>query len=227
MNDMNRRRLERLGRVETYGTDNASSFPPDSKGGKAIASIRAIIAEIETLDASRNTGASKARQGTGIKRDKRRSLRARVSTICRTTKTIALDEPEFKDKFRLPGKSISDQVLLSFARSIRAEAEPFKAKFIEYDMPADFLSSLDEELADFESAITQQNSGVGARASALSAIDAALDRAEDEIERLDTIIRNKFANDPAKLAAWEVAKRLERAPRGKSAVSKPPAAPAP
>ena len=30
---------------------------------------------------------------------------------------------------------------------------------------------------------------------------------------MDTAVRNKYRDDPAKLAAWESARRLERAPR--------------
>jgi hypothetical protein len=31
-----------------------------------------------------------------------------------------------------------------------------------------------------------------------------------EAERLDTSVRNKFRDDPARMAAWESARRLER-----------------
>jgi hypothetical protein len=37
-----------------------------------------------------------------------------------------------------------------------------------------------------------------------------------ELEKLDTIVRNKFRNDPAMLATWENASHLERAPRSAS-----------
>jgi hypothetical protein len=39
---------------------------------------------------------------------------------------------------------------------------------------------------------------------------------------LDPIVRNKYRNNPAKLAVWESASRVERAPRKKE---KPPVTP--
>jgi hypothetical protein len=227
MNDKQRRRFERLVRISDYGEANAGSFPKESIGGIALVNIKAVITEIENLDASRNTGATKVKQATGIKQETRASLRAQLSAINRTAKTIALDMPEFKDKFRVPVGGVSDQTLLGVARSIADEALPFKDKFIEYGMTADFLDTLKSGLTAFERAVNQQNTGAGARTSALSAIDAALKRGESEVERLDTIILNKFRADPATLAAWQSAQHLERAPKTKAAASKPPAPPTP
>lgn len=227
MNDKQRRRFERLLRGSDFGTAHAESFPADNKSGKALANLQTIITEIENLDASRNTGASHARQGTSIKGETRAFLHEQLAIIKRTAKVIGLDLPEVKNKFRLPSGNINDQTLLSIARSFHAEATPLKDKFIEYDLPADFLDALNRGISDFEKAINQQNTGAGARTAALHAIEAALVRGETEMERLDAAVRNKFRTDPATLAAWESAKRLERAPRSKNAPSPAPPAPKP
>jgi len=227
MNDKQRRRFERLLRGSDFGAAHAESFPADNKSGKALANLKTIITEIENLDASRNTGASYARQGTSIKGETRAFLHEQLAIIKRTAKVIGLDLPEVKNKFRLPSGNINDQTLLSIARSFHAEATPLKDKFIEYDLPVDFLDALNRGISDFEKAINQQNTGAGARTSALHAIEAALERGETEMERLDAAVRNKFRTDPATLAAWESAKRLERAPRSKNATSPAPPAPKP
>lgn len=42
------------------------------------------------------------------------------------------------------------------------------------------------------------------------------------VERLEVVVRNKYRADPARLAAWESASHLERAPRAKRNGGPPP-----
>lgn len=215
MNDKQRRRYERLARSRDYATTQNASFPASSVGGKALANINTRITEIEDLDAARNSSQRAFQHGTSSRRDTRKALRELLAAISRTAATAALDYPEFKDKFRRPRANFNDQNLLGLARSIAtdASAPQFKARFIEYDMPADFLDRLNELIADFEQSINQQNTGKGGRRANSVAIDAALDAAEQDLERLDTAFRNKFSGDAAVLAAWESARRLQNAPK--------------
>jgi hypothetical protein len=55
-----------------------------------------------------------------------------------------------------------------------------------------------------------------------ASIDGAIDRGIDALRQLDPIVRNKLHNNPALLAAWLSAKRIERAPR-RSNTNTPPA----
>jgi hypothetical protein len=224
MNDNQRRRDERLIRVRDFGQTRIASFPADSRGGLALAAIDTIIEEIDTLDASRSGSVGGARAGTLSRRDARERLRAQVSAISKTAKAIGLDFPEVKNRFPLPRTNVNDSTLLSTARSFAAEAQPLKTRFIEYDLPADFLDKLNAAIDDFEEAINQQNTSADSSTQTRTAIDAALARAEQELERFDTAVRNKFAGDEATLAAWERARRLERAPRssGNNTQTPPP-----
>ncbi len=52
------------------------------------------------------------------------------------------------------------------------------------------------------------------------AIETTVDKGVAVINKLDAIMKNKYANDPATLAEWRTASRTERAPRRK----KPPTA---
>jgi hypothetical protein len=213
MNDKQRRRFERLARSRDFGTPRSASFPANSVGGKALTNISNRLAEIESLDAARSTHQRTAEQGTGGRRAARAALRKLVGAISDTSETIALDFPEFKDKFSRPHKNVNDQNLLSTARSFLAEATPVKARFIEYNMPDTFLDTLSTLISNFEESISQQNVGAGGSSANNAAIDAALKAAELDLERLDTAVRNQFANDPATLAAWETARHLQSGPK--------------
>lgn len=48
-----------------------------------------------------------------------------------------------------------------------------------------------------------------------------LNRAGDDLARLDTAMENKYRGDPATLAAWKKAIRLERGPRNKKETPTP------
>ena len=224
MNDKNRRRYERVVRSADYFDANPDIFPAGSKGAQALTRFRAAISDVENLDASIETGASTKKQGTISRADARKRLKQSVNAFIRTAQTIALDDPSFKGQFTSPRSSGNDQELLAVARSFATNALPDKTRFIEYDMPADFLDTHNAAIADFEEAVNQQNEGASTRKGARASIDDALARAEQELERCDTALRNKV-KDAGVLAAWESARRLERAPQKQKA--KQVAAPTP
>ncbi|PYS49296.1 MAG: hypothetical protein DMF68_10430 [Acidobacteria bacterium] len=216
MDDKQRRRYERVARSGDYFDANPDIFTAGSKGAQAVAKLRAANLEVENLDASRETGARTSKQGTLSKRDARERLFKSVAAIDRTSDVIALDDPSFKGKYRSPRSNVNDQELLAIARSFSTNALADKTKFTEYDMPADFLDTHNAAITDFEQAVNQQNEGATTRKGARASIDDALTRAEQELERCDTALRNKVT-DAGLLAAWESARRLERAPQKQKA----------
>ncbi|PYS47286.1 MAG: hypothetical protein DMF68_16430 [Acidobacteria bacterium] len=227
MNDEQRRHQERLGRVRDHADNLADPFPATSRGGLALAAIKEIITEAETLDAARVSNTSAARQATSMRKDARVALRAQITALNKTGRAIGIDHPEFKDKFRTPATNLNDQDLLALARSLLQEVTPIKALFIEYDMPADFLETLAASINRFDEAINQQNTGMGGRSQSSAGIDAAHARSDAELEKLNAAMLNKYSNDPAALAAWKIAYNIEtpQRARGKAGVNNPPAMP--
>ena len=108
---------------------------------------------------------------------------------------------------------MSDQLLLSTARSFVTEAAPLKERFVAYGMGADFPETLGQKITAFEEQAALHHARRGTRASGNAAVTDLLDELDREIERLDTVMRNTFAADPATLAAWDIARHLERLPK--------------
>jgi hypothetical protein len=104
-------------------------------------------------------------------------------------------------------------MMLASARAFAADAVPFKAEFIRHEMPADFLDDLAADIAAFEASITEQNRSRDARIAATGSIDEAIERGIAALRQLDAIVRNKFRDDPATLAAWASASHVERVRR--------------
>jgi hypothetical protein len=112
--------------------------------------------------------------------------------------------------------------LIAAARAFAADAPPFKATFIEYGLTDDFIEDLNDDVTEFEVAVSAQAAGLRQRVTATAAIDEVIERGMKVIHRLDAIVPNAFRDNPAKLAAWESARHVERAPRHKAKITSPP-----
>jgi hypothetical protein len=212
MKETERRAYETFVRVGGFGETYSASFPEGSRGRELFAGLKEIIAELaghaEAQASQRNASA----HGTAGRDAARKSLRASVEAINRTARVLALSTPGLDKRFGLP-RGNNDQALLTTARSFLADAGPYKAEFIRNEMPADFLETLAARIQGVEQSIAAQNRSHGARVTATSAIKDVVARGLTVQRQLDVIVRNKFAADPATLAAWESASHTERASR--------------
>ena len=224
MNGSEVRRFDMFTRVRDFGAAHAADFPAASLGGRSLAEITTVIEALTAQTVAQTSGMAAARQSTSGKAVTRDALREEMEMINRTARAIAIDEPGLDDKFRLP-RSNGDQALLNAARTFHADAEPLKAQFIEHDMPADFLDTLGGLISEFEQLLVAGHQSATAHIAASAAIDTQIERGMTAARRLDAIVRNKFRDDPAVLAAWESARHIERV--GRKAPKKPADSPPP
>jgi hypothetical protein len=215
MNEKQRRTSERGSRVDVFMAANAADFPADGKGDELAASLKAELANLSALDVTKATGMSARQQNSVGRRDLRESLRAQVAAYCDTAEVVGLDHPEVKGSFPRERSDHSDQTLIAVARSFVVKGAPLKQLFVEYNLPADFLDSMGATADALERHMTLQTESKGARVGANASITETLKRVDELVAKLDVIVRNKYRNDPAKLAAWESAHHLERAARAK------------
>jgi hypothetical protein len=225
MDDRDLRNYEMVLRVRDFGAGNAADFPSTTLGGELFAAIGTAATELAGQVAARSSGSSTARAGTTSKSAAREGLHASLEMIRRTARSMSQETPSLADKFRIP-RNMTDQELLGTARAFATDAAPLKSEFLRYAMPASFLEDLNEHIEDFESALGTQHTGRGNQVMATAAFDDALDGALSAVRRLDAVVRNTYHNEPAKLAAWESARHVERAARSKAStpgnVPRPP-----
>lgn len=215
MNDNQRRRYERGSRVDAFMTANAADFPAGGKGAEAAARLSEELAALAALDVAKAASAGTRRQSSEGRRDLRESLREQVAAVCDTAEIIGREHPEVRGLFPRGRADNSDQTLVAVARSYAEAAPPHKARFVEYEMPADFVERLKADADGLEAQMSRQTERRGTSVSTNASIETALGRVDDLAERLEVVVRNKYRQDPAKLAAWESARRLERAARAK------------
>ena len=215
MEDKDLRRYEMILRVRDFGAAHGSSFPPASLGAELFAAVGAAAAEMGAQVASRSSATRSARQGTVSKATARAALRESLEMIRRTARSMSITMPGLETKFRIP-RGLTDQELLGTGQAFAADAAPLKNDFIRFALPADFLDDLNAHLSDFAAAMTSQHTGLGEQVEATAAFDDALESAMSAVRQLDAVARNTFHDDPARLAAWESARRVERAARTKT-----------
>ena len=208
MNSVINRARDMFARVQHFTAERAASFPADTLGGETVAELGAVIETLTGAITSQTSGLSSVQRATAERMAAREALRESMQAIARTARAMALDTPGLENKFRLP-RSGSDPALLTTARAFAADALPLKDKFLRHEMNAGFIEDFKEEIADLERAMSSQNTGRNAHVSATASVEAAVERGMNAVRKLDAIVRNKFRDDPATLAAWESARHIE------------------
>ncbi len=214
-NDKQRRRNERGQRADVYMDAQAEVFLTNSKGGTLAARLKELLAQVSALDVARAENINKRRQGTEGREGTRTALRRMVKIGWDTYKTISRTNPSLKGIFESPSKIKNDESLCAGARAYANAAAPFAGLFTEFGLPPTFFVDMRAHADSLESFAALQNAGVGAGVDTNAAIEETLREMDEVVASLDTVVRNKFRDDPAKLAAWESASRLERTPRSK------------
>lgn len=208
MEDVERRRFEMFVRVRDFGAAHASSFPAASRGRELFTKVNRVVEELTTHAAAQSSGAGA--HGTASRAAAREELCDDLEAISRTARAVFSASPGLQERFRQPRDKRNDQQLIAAARAFATDATPLRAELIRNELPANFIEHLNADIEAFEASITNQNRCREARISVVESIDAAIDRGVEAVRQLDAIVRNKFRDDPATLAAWTCASYTER-----------------
>ena len=103
-----------------------------------------------------------------------------------------------------------------------------RAKFISYELPENFVEDLRADRKAIRDANRYNQGETQEGVEDTARIGQILALAANDLQEIDAIMHNKFTRDPAKLAAWGSASRVERAPQREDKVGGgTPLAPAP
>jgi hypothetical protein len=223
MTDNDTRRYEMFLRVRQHGTDEAASLASNAFVTSLFGNLSQVITELETNTGAQSSGLTTARQSTRSKAVARDELERSLKAISRTARSISQSVPGMEQKFRF-SRDLKDQDLLTAARMFASDALPLEAEFVKRGLPADFLDDLNEDITAFEETLTRRTQGTTTHINATATIDDLIERGMNKVRELDPVMRNLYAANTGKLAAWLSASRVERAPRR---TPQPPATPTP
>lgn len=148
-----------------------------------------------------------------------------LHAISRTARALETGTTRVAGKFRLP-RAPRDQALVSLARAFAKNAVPLARTFVAHAMPATFLADLHAAVDAFEAAGRDHRAARGAHVAARVRIERTIARGFRAVRRLDAIVANHLRGDPAALAEWRRARRIERSPRQNPGRAPATAAPA-
>ena len=119
------------------------------------------------------------------------------------------------DKFRMPYNK-SDQNMLATAKVWYTNSNTYSAALIAYGLPADFRTLLNDAAANFEGTLAAPVTAVDQRTAARAQMAAAIRIAMIALRICDRVMRNNYATNPGKLAAWLSASHVEREAKKKA-----------
>jgi len=209
MNDSGRRYYERLFRVKQFGIDNAADFTGIATAQFAL--VATIVDEVEAESAAQQAGFGEASQQFEIKDTIREQLRDEMSVISRTSKSMEYAIDGISNKFRFQ-RNLNDADLLAKARAFIVEAGPYKSEFEAYGLAPDFIANLTALADAFEASFGATASATAEHVAATAETSSKLRQGNVAVRTLDGIVKNRYANDPGKLAAWLSASHVEKAP---------------
>ncbi len=216
MKDTERRHYEALARVRQFCAEHAADFPADTMGAQLSATLNTHVNALNAHTTTQASSLHTAAQNSATRADARARLNADLEAISRTARAMDFDTPGLAERFRRPRDNRNDQTLLAAARAFAADALPLKAEFIRRAMPADFIETLQADINAFEQSVAGQNQSRAARIAATTAIKTAITEGAKIVSQLDAVVRNRYREDPATLAAWDSARHVERAGRPKT-----------
>ena len=212
-NALIRRQYDMFEMIEAFKVKRGAAFAVGSRGATLFAANSANVTAMRGAGAGQLSGSGEYHGGTSSKRFWYGELKEDLTAIRDTAVSIAEaeDTPDFDDSFRMPRGS-GYGVMATAARSFLADAAPHQALFVEFELPANFLTDLAGDLAEFEKAEDKQDDGLLGQVGGTANLAALSIQGMKIRKQLQAIVRNKFKASPAVLAEWETAQHIASAP---------------
>lgn len=217
-----RRRYEMFLKVRDFMQERSADFPAASIGAILLAALVVIINTIAALAGEQVSAKGDYGQQKDIKGDARDVLYVQLRQISGLAKSMAYVINGLENKFRMP-RNLNDQNLIAAGRAFASDAPEYKATFVEYGMASNFITQLTAATDALEAAVAAAGAAEQSKIGSTASFAPQIKEGMIIVRRLDPIVKMKYGNDAAAMAAWTFAKHVERAPQA----PKPPAPPTP
>jgi hypothetical protein len=227
------RRRDAFDRVVDFGADHPLTTP--------IAAVTTLLTELDNIVTAlgayaddQDIGRGEFRAGTAYRRMVADQLRTQMRPINRIARALKPAQyPGVREQFRMPVGG-SYPKLIARAEAFVSAIAPIKQAFVDRGMPADFDTALGAKKAELVAATGLKNQGHATQMSGTAGLLSKSREGVDILQELDAILSYQYRNDPALLAAWKGACRIERDPEsaqtlgsGGEATASTPPTPAP
>lgn len=220
MNDAQRRKTDKRDREAVYMTENAADFPKNSPADKLTKLINDEYEKILQFDAQQTSGRDDQRQAQEIYENRRDDLVALLELFVDAAAIVDFDTEGTAAKFKMP-RPRNDQALIAKATSFNADSAAIETELAEAGTGADGRARLLTIRDAFQQAANRHDAAEELRGEGTGGMSAAFRRMMETMRRRDKIVRMKFRDNAAKLAAWAIASHLDRAPKSNQTAEPP------
>lgn len=218
MTKRERVRVDMFIRVIAFITGNIADFAAGGVVRAQLTILQAVVAAVQALSGEQEAGFGEARFGFNSKDTARENLRAMLSEISKTARSMVYEFPGIDLKFRMI-RGDSDANLLAKALAFQTEATALKADFKRYEMDDNFLTDLQTLITEFQQSLEQPAAAIDAHVEATAEIGAEIRKGMVAVRTMTGPVMNKYRDDVGKLAAWVSASHIRKEPEN---VTPPP-----
>jgi hypothetical protein len=208
--------LQSLRSVQAFLTHHAAALP----GVVHTGTYRQLVETLATLSAlvAEQAGSDLAAQGaTQRQRALRRALlRDHLTPIARIAR-VALSETPALEPLRLPRGRPTAEQLAAAAHGMAEAAAPYAELFVAAGLAADFRAQLHDAADALLASLDHRARRQGQRTGATAGLRATLSAGRKLVHVLDAFVQTALVDEPALLASWAAAQRVQRLPGRRSA----------
>jgi hypothetical protein len=209
MDTLDTKRTEMFIRVFENRAEFALAAAEGLNGAGLFDQLGQVIDDVRSSAYDQSRSRSSVRESTGSAAAARDELERQMDAIRRTVRVMGGVGPGLEEKFPSP-RGLSAEALLTLARTYGNHAFPLKEQFVKRGLGADFIADLDAAAVALDATLKERTKRRGRQLNATAEIDKVIDRGLKTVRELDVIVRNIYANDPAKLALWESVSHVEK-----------------
>lgn len=203
------RYLNRIAAVQAWLGEHEGELSSVARAGALRTQLGEQAAQIEAMALKQQQEGGDSTQSVVQKSALIDAINDDLLDIARTARVMDASDPGVSARFTLPA-SRGEQAIVAAARLFAANAEPMKAEFLSYGMPANFLDDLAADLSAYDTQASAKEGSTQGRMAARQQLEAALDASSLTVDALDAIVRNVFRASKIALDEWSRAKRLEQ-----------------
>ncbi|MFN0120353.1 MAG: hypothetical protein ACKV2V_07620 [Blastocatellia bacterium] len=202
------RKLEMFCRVLDYGAARPQEFPPESFAAELFTELAAVIAEARSLAARQDASLAHGKQKTARRNHARRELREMIDRIERTRNSLLLMKSRRPPgKPRLP-RDADDHAMVTWGRVLIHECTPMLDEYIHHEMAPDFLETLAIHVEALDEETYSRHSARHDRTIATDFLGRTLAEGMGTIKQLDSIMHNRYMENPEALREWKITRRI-------------------
>jgi hypothetical protein len=216
---MNRKKIlqyRMLTRVVDFGAKHVGLFPEHTIAGDVLAEIGSTVTQLTEYATSRVSSHTSILMSGQTRRQARLTVKRQMELTAQIGRALKLAD------FSIP-RDPKEEDLISTARSFVERMEPLKTEFSQHGLPPEKLKTSIQVL---EESLLGLANGQSTRSGAIREFSKLLDVALNLVERLDAIIENTLADDELVMAAWKVARQIDRPAHSAKPEPKPEPKPA-